>query len=237
MRDETNVAAAVPPGHDGAASAPDANEAAAAGGRIPGGVLADLWERGRAAFPDLALDVAALSRYLDARAPPDADLAAWLGALRAADVYLASACVEGIPGALRAFEAAYLTQVDSYLRSLRPTAELVADTKQMLLVKLFVAEGGRPPKVHQYSGRGSLQGWVRVVALSTALDLVSSEKTARPREHHAGEIARCMAPASTPDAELMKAAYGGEFLAALRDAIVSLSPATGTSSASPSSST
>jgi RNA polymerase sigma-70 factor (ECF subfamily) len=219
MRDETSSPAATCPGAGGAVIA-----GAQAGGGIPDTVLADLWQRGRAAWPELALEAAALARYLDERAPAGDDTAAWLRGLRAADVFLACACVEGTAGAVRAFEAAHLTKMDVYLRSLHPTAELVADTKQELLAKLFVGGEGHPPKVRQYGARGALQGWVRLVALSTALDLLSSDRTTRLRTHDADEIAHGMVPVSNPEVDLMKARYGGEFVAALREATASLSP-------------
>jgi RNA polymerase sigma-70 factor (ECF subfamily) len=189
---------------------------------LPDEAVTDVWQRGRAAWPGLALEATALARYLAERVPAGADAAAWLRGLHA-DVFLACACVQRTPGAVRAFETAHLTQMERYLRSLRPTAALVADAGQQLMEKLFLGCAGHPPKMQEYGGRGPLGAWVRVVALRAAIDLLSAEKETQPRGQDADEIARGMAPRSSPDVELMRAAYGSEFTAALREAAASLS--------------
>jgi RNA polymerase sigma-70 factor (ECF subfamily) len=185
--------------------------------------LVDLWRRGQAAWPDVALEVDTLTAYLRERVPAGADVAAWARGIRAADVFLACACVVGAPPALRAFEAKYLTRMDVYLRALRPTAELVADTKQELLEKLFVGTPAGSPKIRRYAGRGSLEGWVRIMALGTAVDLIGAEAAGGPRVHDTDEIARGVAPDDDPELALIKASYRGEFLVALRETMSSLS--------------
>lgn len=215
MEDET---VSPSPGSAGARS-----DALADGGEELDAAREEIWKRGHEAWPGVSLEPAALAAYLDRRAPPGAHLAAWLRGLRPADVFLACACAQGVPAAIRAFEAAYLARLPSYLRALRPTPETVAETKQELLEKLFVGSEGRPAKIEQYACRGPLEGWVRLVALGTAADLVSSEKARRPREQEHDEIARGVAPDGDPELELMKASYRGEFEAAFREALASLS--------------
>jgi RNA polymerase sigma-70 factor (ECF subfamily) len=177
---------------------------------------------GRAAWPGLSLDDGALAAYLGERAPADAAPVTWLAGLRAGDLFLACACAAGVPQALRAFEATFLVRMDVHLRAIRPTPELVAETRQELLEKLFVGAPGRPPKIRQYAGHGALGGWVRVAAVRTALNLLEAQKADRPRADEAEELARAIVPDSDPEIELMRATYKDGFLASFREAMLAL---------------
>lgn len=185
--------------------------------------LHDFAARGRAAWPAVPLDPAALAAYLGERAPADAAPLDWLAALRAGDLFLACACAEGLPEALRAFEAAYLDRLDLSLRSLRPSPELVSETKQALLQGLFIGAGGRGPKIRRYGGQGALGGWVRVTALRTALNLLDQEKALADRTSDAEAIAQAFAPGKDPEIDLIRARCQEDFIAALREAILGLS--------------
>jgi RNA polymerase sigma-70 factor (ECF subfamily) len=183
--------------------------------------LAACCERGRAAWPDVELDPAALAAWLGARAPADGSPLAWLPGVDAASAFLACACAESLPRALHAFEATYLGKVDVYLRRLRPTPELVAETRQELLWKLFVGTAEKPPKIRQYQGKGSLEGWVRVTALRVALNLREARGADRA-VHDSEEVARAIAPGPDPELAFMKASYQADFVAAFREAMASL---------------
>jgi len=185
--------------------------------------LVDFWERGRAAWPTVALAAAELAEYLEALRPEEAPLGAWLSERRAADLFLACACARAVPRALGAFDAAYLSKIGLYLGSLRPTPELCADTRQELLEKLFVGGVDRAPKIRQYTGRGALEGWVRVTALRAALNLLDAARVGEPWLDEAGEVARAVAPGADPELELILARYKDEFVASFREAMASLS--------------
>ncbi len=207
--------------------------------------LQDVVSRGRAAWPGVGLDPFVLAAYLGERAPvmmggdppsppaqpvphpemPQAgvDLVPWLDGLPAGDVFLACACAEGLAPALRAFDAAFCDKIDVYLRALRPTPELVAETRQELLEKLFVGVSGKPPTILQYTGQGALGGWVRISAVRTALNLLASEKSNQPRLDEASEVASAMVPDSDPELDLIRASCKEEFTAAFREAMASLS--------------
>lgn len=198
--------------------------------------LQGLVSRGRAAWPEVHVEAAVLAAYAGERAPltmggdpparpvpgEAADLVAWLEGLPAGDVFLACACTQGLAPALRAFNTAFLDKVDVYLRTLRPTPELVAETKQELLEKLFVGVSGKPPAILQYGGQGALGGWVRVSAVRTALNLLESEKASQPRLDEASEVARAMVPDSDPELDLIRASCKDEFAAAFREAMAAL---------------
>jgi RNA polymerase sigma-70 factor (ECF subfamily) len=185
--------------------------------------LAVFAQRGRAAWPGVPLEFAALVAHLGERAPAGIDPLVWLGELRPGDLYLACACAERIPEALLAFETAFLAHVEEYLQTLRPTPALVDDTRQELLQKLFLGtrEGG--PKIRLYEGRGSLAGWVRVAAVRTALNLRDSEKKSQEGLEEAERLARTLVAEGDPELELELASYQREFLAAFRASMAALS--------------
>jgi RNA polymerase sigma-70 factor (ECF subfamily) len=186
--------------------------------------LRDFAERGAAAWPAVALPAEVLAGYLGERAPVDVPPSDWLAGARAADLFLACACAEGLPPALRAFDAAFVGQIGAYLRALRPTPQIVADTTQELLEKLFVGLAGGPPRIRQYTGQGALGAWVRVAAVRTAHDLIEAQKPGQRRSDDVDELAGAVVPRSDPEVEILEARYRGEFMAAFRDAMAALSP-------------
>jgi RNA polymerase sigma-70 factor (ECF subfamily) len=109
------------------------------------------------------------------------------------------------------------------LRTLRPTPELVAETQQDLRTKLFVGSAGGPPRILQYTGQGALGGWVRIVAVRTAIDLLDAAKAGTPSHDEAEEVARAIVPTCDPELELIRETYREAFIVAFREAIASLS--------------
>lgn len=169
--------------------------------------IADMLAAGRAAWPELAIDEAAFASFAGERA---AD------AGHAADLYLACACAAGDPAALAAFERVYLSQVDSFLRGVRPSPALADDVRQALRERLFL---GDRPRIVEYSGRGPLASWLRVAALRAASNLRRAEG-ARDRVE-----ARADAPAAVPvdpELALVRARHADDFARALRDAFARL---------------
>ena len=138
---------------------PDEGELAAA--------LGALFEDGRRAWPELALPPEAFVRHLASRRA----LGEPLAGVRAADLYLACACATNVRGAVEAFERAHMCQVGMFLARLRPSASFVDEVRQVLREKLFVGKDGVSPKIAEYTGRGALGSWLRVVALRAAIDL------------------------------------------------------------------
>ena len=169
--------------------------------------LVRFWERGRAAWPEVALEASVLARYLGERAPAQAPAAAWVEGLDASDMFLACACAEGAPIAVQAFARAFLGKLGTFLRKLDPTPEFVVETEQVLLEKLFVGTGGEQPRIRQFGGQGSLGGWVRVAAVRTALHILEAERAARPRADEAEAIAGAILPAGDPELDLVRSTY------------------------------
>src|SRR4030095_7075660 len=80
-----------------------------------------------------------------------------------------------LPEALEIFDQRFLARMPVYLSALTLTSHAIDDVRQALRDKLMIASPG-PPKIVQYTGRGALDSWVRVVAVRTALNLLAAEK-------------------------------------------------------------
>lgn len=138
------------------------------------------------------------------------------------DLFLARACAAGDSAALREFNATFMSKLPAYLHSIRASSELVEETRQRLLEKLFVGDEHRPPKITQYTGRGALDAWVRVAAIRTALNILESEAGKRSAVHDEPVIDR-VARGADVELEYMKESTKHEFIAAFREAMASLS--------------
>ncbi|HET7540412.1 MAG TPA: hypothetical protein VFK05_11095, partial [Polyangiaceae bacterium] len=88
-------------------------------------------------------------------------------AREAADLYLACACAEAQPEALRLFESEGSGVAKAAIARVDRSADFVEDTLQEVWDRLLL---GAEPKVKLYSGRGPLKAWVRVAATRVALD-------------------------------------------------------------------
>lgn len=96
----------------------------------------------------------------------------WHGvAERAPDLYFACACATGASGAAEQFLARFGDQIPGYLGRLGRDRDLVDEVRQIVLVRCLLGEPGRPPAIASFSGRGSLEGWVRATAMREAMAL------------------------------------------------------------------
>ena len=189
----------------------------------------ELLAAARAAHPGIPLHEGRFLRHLaqhrpvtpgdTPRPPGDAAEEAWLASICAADLYLACACAERVPAAVQELDRQYRAQVGGYLAGMRETPAFVEDVTQAVLERLLV---GTPPRIAEYSGRGALGSWLRVVTTRLALDV-----RRRRTEELAGDAPEA-APADSgevgADAELdiLKQRYAGEFNVAFRAAVRAL---------------
>jgi RNA polymerase sigma-70 factor (ECF subfamily) len=98
-------------------------------------------------------------------------------ALHVEDLYLACACVNGDRAAVNELDRQYASQFPLYLATLRQDDDFVAEVAQRVREKLLV---GRPGKLAEYRGTGPLGGWLRVVVVRTAKDLLRASKAPAP---------------------------------------------------------
>jgi RNA polymerase sigma-70 factor (ECF subfamily) len=172
-----------------------------------------LFHEGERAWPGVEISPEIFADFVKAR-PTEDD-----ASLRGADLYLACACSRGDDRALRAFEAAYFSEVDVALARIRTRATL-DEAKQLVRDRLFVGSEGAPPRIAQYSGRGDLRNWFRVAVVRMLLNVA----TRAPKEHPLDDETMDAIPAPNPSPELdhLRRRYRDEFKRAFDDGVASL---------------
>lgn len=204
--------ASLPPERAGAAIEPERLEAA----------LVAVVEAGRTTWPQVALDPLEFAAHLAARLPDAPDLAVALGELHAADLYLACACARAEPRALACFDEQFLAAVGRTWRTRHPLADFADEVRQQLRVRLLVSDGGGPPRIAGYSGRGPLAAWVRMAATRLGLDLRRRERPGVGDEDELTLEAR----GDDPELEYLKTRYAAELNEALKTTLAALSSRT-----------
>lgn len=172
-------------------------------------------EIGRAAWPEIPVTAEAFSEELEARGIADLDPE------RAADVYLAWACASGDHAALAAFEASHGAAFTGFAAGVRLDGDVLSDVLQEIRERLFVGRAGRGPLIAQYTGRGELRAWLRVIVVREALHAARRRRRHRDADAPLEQLA---APTIDLDAALTRARCGDAFRAALAEALAALEP-------------
>jgi RNA polymerase sigma-70 factor len=202
------------------------------GGRIavPGGTefeatLYRAWEDARAPWPKMDLSADVFVRHVAIRMSEThqgASLESLLKRLALDELYLACACVHRIPSAVKVLEQRYLAHLPTLLAHLRFANSLIDDVGQMVRIHLLMGSEESGPQLDRFAGRGSLLGWIRIVAERIALRLGASI-----RETVDGDIDKIVEnlPATESDAEkgLLTRRFSREFRMALREGFAALS--------------
>ena len=148
-----------------------------------------------------------LARHaLDGRPPPRE---------HAAELALTFACARGDASALRELEPRLTRNVARAIARIDRSAAFADTVAQALRTRLLV---GPAPKIAEYAGRGSLDGWIRTAAVRTALNLRRGRANKQDQPLGSGLRAAGMGP----DEELLRARYRGDFEDALRTALARL---------------
>jgi RNA polymerase sigma-70 factor (ECF subfamily) len=190
----------------------------AAGDRELAATLEAMHRIGRDSWSTVELSIDEFARQLEMRAGEPLT-SSWLCDRPAADLYLACACAHGVPAALAAFDEHYLSHVRSFVAHMRPDAEFVDECRQVLREKLFV---GAAAKIAEYTGRGSLLGWLRVATVRTALNLRRSRVASFDGTHRAPTPAD-VEPIDDPERSYLQDRYREAFRAAIEDSFAVLS--------------
>jgi RNA polymerase sigma-70 factor (ECF subfamily) len=175
---------------------------------------------GRAAWPGLRLDPGAFAVHIADRVRARPDVEAAIAGLHAADLFLACACALGDAAALRELERTQLSRVPALIHRVNPSPAFADEVVQVLRDALLVASRDGASRIGEYSGRGSLAGWIRVVAVRTALRL-------RARQSAGGVPLDPLAEEALPgvvDPELdhLKLRYRGAYEDAVEAALAAL---------------
>ena len=133
--------------------------------------------RARAAWPELTVEEAAFTQYAAERFAPEQTLAT----THAEGVYLACACAAGDEQAVAMFKESYGAVFQGVYRRLgfqRHGEEIT----QRVLRSIFVYDGKSGPAILNYTGRGSLANWLRVITVREAYRTTKSERRTEKRE-------------------------------------------------------
>jgi RNA polymerase sigma-70 factor (ECF subfamily) len=166
------------------------------------------WDEGAKAWPQLASEVTEgeLAEFLAARAPADPP--------PSADLLLVCACVLGRPAALAALEKHVLSQIPGWVARIDPSPDFGEDVAQA--VRELLLTGDRP-RLREYAGKGSLEGWVRVSSVRIALRQKQRRAAGQqPISSHDGQ------ETSDPGSDLAKAQARAEVEEALEAVLASL---------------
>ncbi|MCU1281531.1 MAG: polymerase, sigma-24 subunit, subfamily [bacterium] len=172
---------------------------------------ATLIERARARWPTIAWTAELEARFRQRLQSP-------AEALHAEDLYLACACAERSAAAFDLFEREYLSQVARSVHHLGVERDFVDEVTQLVRERLFVGDHEHGPKIGDYSGKGSLAGWLRVIAVRVAIDL--RRATGRMTSAIPEDLISANA---TSDAVYVKRRYRAVLQDAINRAIVDLS--------------
>lgn len=201
---------------------PDAR-AAVAGVPSLADVLESHWSRAASRHAGLAIDRGAFLEHLAEKVSSASDAVRALLDADAPSLALALACAKGDGQALQIFDEQYLQgALEPVLARLGAKGAEVDELLQTLRLKLLVAPGGGRAGIGDYSGRGALEGWLRVIAVREVIKARQRQQREVPLEDdHLMSIAF---PAGEPEIFHVKAQWAGEFRRAFKDALKSLSP-------------
>lgn len=188
--------------------------------------LPDLCDRiltsARAAHPNLVLDQGRFFAHLAARLPTDRPLKEALAALRTDDLYLAAACAEGLPPALRAFDRTCLAPLAGALARLASPGVDADDLAQLVRTRLLAPDAKGHRRVADYAGVGSLRRWVRTAAVRLALNAGRGVQEVATDDR---ELAERLHDERDGELSFLKARYRPAFAAALREGLAALAAA------------
>jgi RNA polymerase sigma-70 factor, ECF subfamily len=155
--------------------------------------LADAVAASRATWPDVELPDAELAAFVAARAPGGD-----VEHLCLRDLWLACAISRGDRAALNVFEQ-MLDDVSHAVAHLNGGSALLDDVRHAVRDRVLAADAGGKAKILDYRGRGDLRGWLRVVAVREALQLLRARRREAPLPDDLATRLEAHAPAMSPD--------------------------------------
>jgi RNA polymerase sigma-70 factor (ECF subfamily) len=179
--------------------------------------LALLCARGRAAYRELSLGDEDFVKHL---AQCDVSPMGAANAIQVEDLFLACACLHGVPGAVARLQEVHRPVIERHARMGRPS-EFVDEVAQRLWDSLLVG-GDTGPRLATYTGAGPLGRWIGISAQRIALMILRHEKAdERARDEVAAQEGLV---AVDPELEAIKDRYRAPFQRALEAALGTLDP-------------
>jgi RNA polymerase sigma-70 factor (ECF subfamily) len=176
--------------------------------------LARRLEAAQRATPGVAADSAEFVEILRARLAAAEDPDAELHQLHVEDLYLAWALSRGDRAAFTRFERDFVAPLSTQIKGVAAEA---GELEQQVRTRLFVPAEGQAARITQYSGRGPLGGWLRMIATRCLLDL----RRSRQGEHGSRELESPGVP-TDPELDYLKLRYAADFKLALEQALSQL---------------
>jgi RNA polymerase sigma-70 factor len=185
-------------------------------------LLRRAWAEGRRRWPRVDLSERVFASHLARLLPETRKAELFAPVLERFDLeglYLACACMHGVPAAVQALEDHYFAKLPASLAYLRLSATAVDDVCQRVREHLLVGTPESGPKLAGYTGRGALLTWMRV----TAARMARRENTLGHEAPDEDMMKALPAPGADAEFELNKLQYRHEFRQALREAFAGLS--------------
>lgn len=131
--------------------------------------VARAWGVGNRAWPELGLSVAQFGAFA-AHGRPLATLSEDL----IADVFLAAACAQNVPGALLGLRSRMFAAVAKAVRTYDPSGPFAEEVYQRVSEAMFVGGPDGQPKIFRYQGEGPLAKYLGTAARWIALRMVTN---------------------------------------------------------------
>jgi RNA polymerase sigma-70 factor (ECF subfamily) len=174
----------------------------------------------RAAWSELTVTESELATELGRRLGDTVTVEA-LAACRGDDVYLAIAGAAGDPAATRAIMALVEREVTFGASRTRATPDQAAEVRGELHRILFTSDPHRSAAIREFGGRGSLRGYLRVMAMRELVRTIDRGRREEPREEEA--LFALIAPGADPELSILRDRFHGAVEVAMRTALGKLS--------------
>lgn len=181
--------------------------------------------RARAEEPSVEVDEPTFLRYLGERCIGIDELAEHLQTLRAGDLWLACGCAAGDKRALLRFQARFSPDIEMAVARSGNANVSAEDFRQHLMSKLFTTPADGAPRIAEYSGHGSLRGWLRITIVRQVIDFVRRHQR-RDLGHQVDEteLLELQAVAADPELAYVRSTYQAELRQALHEGFAALTP-------------
>jgi RNA polymerase sigma-70 factor (ECF subfamily) len=181
--------------------------------------FASVLDSARALWPRIAVDEGAVADRIGALVRSAPDAAAAIAALHP-DIVLAEAAFSGDRHALVELDRLVHTAAERAALRGAPADDLGQRVREQLLF----SDGGRVAKITQYSGKGPLGAWLRVLVTRMGLTMQRGENRRTSKLADDELLASAPAMDSSPELQMLRAAYAGPFRDAFREALKALPP-------------
>jgi RNA polymerase sigma-70 factor (ECF subfamily) len=162
--------------------------------------------RAAQAWPETSTRAEEFVHFMADRFPETDDPLGALEALRIEELALCFTCLSGSQRALLELEKVFVAAAGAALGRLGLSHHAQEEAMQRARAKLLAGGANAEPKLAQYSGQGSLGGWIRVVVVRTALNAQRSERRLAPRNDDV-LATRLAEDARDPELDIIKARY------------------------------